>query len=66
MFPVSRMAKVPSSFWEYIRFAAEVRVRLEEAGMSAIGNTPEQFAALIKRGFEVYGRAVKLAGVEPE
>jgi tripartite-type tricarboxylate transporter receptor subunit TctC len=45
---------------------AEARQRLEEAGMSIIGNTPEQFAALIRRGFDVYGRAVKLAGVEPE
>lgn len=45
---------------------AEVRARLEEAGMSVIGNNPEQFAALIRRGFDVYGRAVKLAGVEPE
>ncbi|MFM9972383.1 MAG: Bug family tripartite tricarboxylate transporter substrate binding protein [Burkholderiales bacterium] len=45
---------------------AEVRARLEAAGMSVIGNTPEQFAALIRHGFEVYGRAVKLAGVEPE
>ena len=46
--------------------SAEVRARLEEAGMAVIGNTPEQFAALIRRGFDVYGRAVKLAGVEPE
>ena len=44
----------------------EVRARLEEVGMSVIGNTPEEFALLMKRGFDVYGRAVKLAGVEPE
>jgi len=46
--------------------APDVRARLEESGMALIGNTPEQFAALIKRGFDVYGRAVKLAGVVPE
>jgi tripartite-type tricarboxylate transporter receptor subunit TctC len=45
---------------------AEVRTRLEESGMAIIGNTPEQFAALMRRGFEIYGKAVKLAGVEPE
>ena len=44
----------------------EVRGRLEEAGMGVIGNSPAEFAQLMQRGFEVYGRAVKLAGVEPE
>ena len=30
------------------------------------GNTPEEFAAEIRRSFEVYARAIKLAGVKPE
>jgi tripartite-type tricarboxylate transporter receptor subunit TctC len=30
------------------------------------GNTPEEFAAEIRRSFDVYARAIKLAGVKPE
>ncbi len=45
---------------------ADVHARLEDAGMAPIGNTMAQFAALIKHGFQVCGRTVKLAGVQPE
>jgi hypothetical protein len=31
-----------------------------------IDNTPEQFAAMFKRSFEVYGKVVKAAGIQPE
>jgi tripartite-type tricarboxylate transporter receptor subunit TctC len=44
----------------------DVRTRLEGAGMTIIGNTLEEFAALIKRGFEVYGAVFKAAGLQPE
>ncbi len=43
-----------------------MRARLEDAGMEPIGNTMAQFSALIKHGFQVCGRTVKLAGVRPE
>jgi len=46
--------------------APEVKARFDESGMFVIGNTPEQFAASIKRGYEVYGEAAKAAGVRPE
>jgi tripartite-type tricarboxylate transporter receptor subunit TctC len=46
--------------------APEVRLKYEEAAMFVIGNTPEQFAASITRGYEVYGKAAKAAGVRPE
>jgi tripartite-type tricarboxylate transporter receptor subunit TctC len=46
--------------------APEVRAKYEEAAMFVIGNTPEQFAAAIRRGHEVYGQAAKAAGIRPE
>jgi tripartite-type tricarboxylate transporter receptor subunit TctC len=30
------------------------------------GNTPEEFAAEIRRSFDIYAKAIKLAGVKPE
>ena len=46
--------------------APDVRGKLEASGMNVIGNTPEQFATMIQRGFEVYGAVVKSAGLQPE
>ena len=31
-----------------------------------VGNSPEEFAAIYKQSFEVFGRAAKVAGVKPE
>ncbi|OGA01966.1 MAG: hypothetical protein A3H35_04070 [Betaproteobacteria bacterium RIFCSPLOWO2_02_FULL_62_17] len=44
----------------------EVRPKLEAAGMDIIANTPEEFAALIKRGFATYGAVAKRAGLKPQ
>lgn len=44
----------------------DVRSRLEEGGMAVIGNSPAEFADQIRRGFEIYGRAVRAAGIKPE
>jgi tripartite-type tricarboxylate transporter receptor subunit TctC len=44
----------------------EIRDRLEDMGLVVIGSTPAQFAAIIKRGFEVYGQAARAAGIKPE
>ena len=44
----------------------EIRDRLEEMGLVVIASTPSEFAALIKRGFEVYGKAAKAADIKPE
>jgi tripartite-type tricarboxylate transporter receptor subunit TctC len=46
--------------------APDVRPKLEDAGMIVVANTPQQFAEVIKKGFETYGRAVKIAGIKPE
>jgi len=48
------------------RLTRRTCARLENAGMAPIGNRMAQFAALMKHGFEVYGRAVQLAGAQRE
>ena len=40
--------------------------RLERDGIEPVGNTPEQFAAQIKRDIERWGKIVRAAGVKPE
>jgi tripartite-type tricarboxylate transporter receptor subunit TctC len=43
----------------------EVMKKINEAGFEVIGNSPEEFAALIKRQVELTGRIVKAAGIKP-
>jgi tripartite-type tricarboxylate transporter receptor subunit TctC len=40
--------------------------RLERDGIEPVGNTPEQFAAEIKRDIERWGKIVRAAGLKPE
>ena len=46
--------------------APDVRTKLEEVGYAVIGDTPEQFAALIKAGMQQYGSIIKAAGIQAE
>ena len=46
--------------------APDVRPKLNELGLKVIGNTPEEFAAMIRTGIDQYGRLVKAAGLKPE
>jgi tripartite-type tricarboxylate transporter receptor subunit TctC len=39
---------------------------LNAAGMEVFGNTPQEFAALIQRGIELYRKMVPIAGIKPE
>ncbi len=43
----------------------EVKAKINAAGFNALGNTPEEFAALIKRQTDLVGRIVKSAGIQP-
>jgi tripartite-type tricarboxylate transporter receptor subunit TctC len=45
--------------------AAELRAKAAADGFELIGNTPEEFAAQLKRDIEVAGRLVKAAKIEP-
>lgn len=44
----------------------EYRKRLDELYYSPVGNTPEEFAAALKKEFAVAGAAFKAAGIKPE
>ncbi|MFM9971168.1 MAG: Bug family tripartite tricarboxylate transporter substrate binding protein [Burkholderiales bacterium] len=44
----------------------DIRPKLDAAGMDVIANSPEEFAALIKRGFVTYGVVAKRAGLKPQ
>ena len=44
----------------------EVRTAMDELTITPINNTPEEFAALIRRGIESSGAAAKAMGLKPE
>ena len=44
----------------------EVRARLIDMGMTPVGSTPEQFAAVMKSAIEEFGRVMKATGIQPE
>ena len=46
--------------------APDVVKGLHAAGMEVFGNSPDEFAALIKHDIEVYRRMVPVAGIKPE
>ena len=46
--------------------APEVKTRLVEQDYGIIGGTPEDFAAMVKKGAETYARVIKAAGIQPE
>jgi len=46
--------------------APDVRAKLEAADFAVIGDTPEEFAALLKDGIERYGAIIKAAGIQPQ
>jgi tripartite-type tricarboxylate transporter receptor subunit TctC len=44
----------------------EVRERFATSGLQITGGTPEEFAAILRRDYDKYGRALRAAGVKPE
>jgi tripartite-type tricarboxylate transporter receptor subunit TctC len=44
----------------------EVRARLEDMGLVVLGSTSAEFAAILQRSYDIYGRVAKAAGVKPE
>ncbi len=45
---------------------AEVKKTLEEQGSNVIASSPEEFVTLIANGFDIYAKAIKIAGLKPE
>lgn len=44
----------------------EMKERLTAEGAEAAGNTPEEFASLIKSDTEKWAKVIKAAGIKPE
>ena len=44
----------------------EVRERFATSGLQITGGTPEDFAGILRRDYDKYGRALQAAGVKPE
>ena len=46
--------------------APDVKDKLDELSTIVIGNTPEEFSAMLKQAFTTYATVIKLAGLKPE
>jgi hypothetical protein len=46
--------------------APEARSNLENSGIQVIASSPQELAQTQQRALASFGRAVKLAGIEPE
>jgi tripartite-type tricarboxylate transporter receptor subunit TctC len=46
--------------------AGDIRLRLTELGLDAVGGTPEHFAAFIRQDIAKYVKIVKVAGIPPQ
>ena len=44
----------------------DVLAKVDQLGLIALGDSPEQFAALVKTSYDLYGQAVKAAKLEPQ
>ena len=44
----------------------ELKAKIEDLGNLVIGNSPEEYAALIRRGTQIFGKVFKAAGLKPE
>jgi tripartite-type tricarboxylate transporter receptor subunit TctC len=53
---------------EFVRAltSPDVRPKLDQGGMLVVANSPQQFTEAIKKTYEIYGRAAKLANLQPE
>ena len=44
----------------------EVLAKVDQLGLIALGDSPEQFAALVRTSYDLYGKAVKAAKLQPQ
>ena len=44
----------------------DVRDKFTEIDYGILGGTPEEFAAMVNKGIQVYARVIKAAGIQPE
>jgi len=63
--PASIVQRLNTEFMKAVKDPAAQK-RLDQMGMDAVGNAPEEFAARIQREVQLAARLVKLAGIQPE
>ena len=63
--PKPIVAKLSKELMRIIRLP-EVQERLTSQGLDAVGSTPEELAALIKKEVVMYGKLVKQIGLQPQ
>lgn len=44
----------------------DVRAKLADLGMEGIGNSPDEFAAVIKSGIQKWAKVIKESGIKPD
>ena len=59
------VAKLSKEFMRIIRLP-DIQERLNSQGLDAVGSTPEELAALIKKEIVMYGKLVKQIGLKPQ
>jgi tripartite-type tricarboxylate transporter receptor subunit TctC len=63
--PQAIVARLHSEFLIALK-SAEVRAWLDANFQEGVGNSPVEFAALLKHDFEVSGKIARAAGIKPE
>jgi tripartite-type tricarboxylate transporter receptor subunit TctC len=63
--PKEKLGQLARWFAEGLR-VPEVKAKLDEQGFSAVGMCGAEFAALLRRQFDEYGRIIREANIKPE
>ena len=63
--PPSVLARLNAEIVKGLR-SPDVLAKLDELGLVPIGDSPEEFAALVQNTFDLLGKAVKAAKLEPQ
>lgn len=63
--PKPIVAKLSRELMKIIKMP-EIHERLNSQGLDAVGSTPEELAALIKKEYVMYGKLVKQIGLKPQ
>jgi len=63
--PATIVTRLNQEIGRYLR-TAEARERLLAAGMESVGNSPEEFAAIVKSDMIKWGKVIKDAAIRDE
>ena len=64
--PEKNTSRIIDTFKKAATIAADNGERLAAEGLEPLGNTPEEFAALIKREMQKWSRVARDAGIKAE